>query len=112
MTEQNRSVVPADLLIGSLRCVYAVGFTLRELANGDSSPGRVLHLQHGWTRRAELSEATLEVFIQVAIKNWVEAAAGSKRGGEASVCACVCMVAAEYAFPMSPFGPVLTSECE
>lgn len=74
-------MVLSDLLVGPLCRVGAVGFALGELADGDAGPGRVLHLQHGRTRRAELSETTLEVFIQVAIKNRVQAAAGGKRGG-------------------------------
>lgn len=69
---------PSDLLVGPLRRVGAVGFALRELADRDSGPGRVLHLQHGRTRRAELPEAPLEVLVQVAVKNRVQTAAGGK----------------------------------
>lgn len=88
--------MPSDLLIGALCCVGAVGFALRELADRGSGPGRVLHLQHGRTRRAELSEAALEVLVQVAVKNRVQTAAAGQGGGEecvqrgARVCVGVC----------------------
>ncbi len=66
------------LLIGPFPCVGTDGLTLWELAAVGSSPGRGLHLQHRGTRGAELTETTLEVLIQVTIKNRVQATASDK----------------------------------
>lgn len=75
----------SDLLIGPLCRVGAVDLALRELAGGGSGPGGVLHLQHGRTRSAELPETSLEVLVQVAVKNRVQTAAGGREEGR-SVC--------------------------
>lgn len=65
-------------LIGPFSCVCSDVFALWHLAANDSGPGRVLHLQHGGTRSAELTETSLEILIQVAIKNRVQATAGEE----------------------------------
>lgn len=69
------------LLVGPFPCVCTVVFALRDLATGGSSSGGVLDLQYGRTWGAKLTEAALEVLVQVAVKNRVEATAlGEKEG--------------------------------
>lgn len=57
--------------------------TLLQLAARGPGAGRGLHLQHRWARRAELTKATLEVLIQVAVENRVQATAEGKNRAKA-----------------------------